>query len=154
MSARLFWPLFVVLAVWLQFLFPGMDFFAAGIILSLQRCKPRTVALLLAVSILIQEGAGPLAFGASVLRYGFLAGVYLAGKRLFQAQSPAFILLLGFALALLHFVILKTMTSLQTWVVLDQRIVLESMAMFVVFLVEWLLLSRIYNTLLPHASRY
>lgn len=154
MPARLFWPLFVVFAVWLQLLFPGMDFLAAGIILSLQREKPRTVVLLLAVSILIQEGAGPLAFGASVPRYGFLIAIFLVGKRLFQAHSPAFILLLGLALALLHFGSLKTMASLQTWVVSDQRIIVESMVLFFVFLVEWLLLSRIHSALHPYASRH
>lgn len=146
--------MFVIFAVWLQLLLPGMDFLAAGIILSLQREKPRTVVLLLAVSILIQEGAGPLAFGASVLRYGFLIAIFLVGKRLFQAHSPAFILLLGLALALLHFGSLKTMSSLQTWVVLDQRIIVESIVLFFVFLVEWFLLSRIHSALHPYAPRH
>lgn len=105
------------------------------------------------VCILIQEGAGPLAFGASVLRYGALIGFFLLGRTLFEAHSPAFILLLGIGFSAVHFLSLKTMSGLQDWAILDQRIFMESVLLFFVFLAEWFVLSRIYRMIAPHASR-
>ncbi len=150
---RLFWPLFVILAVWLQLLFPGMDFFAAGIILCLQREGVGKAAPLILVCILIQEGAGPLAFGTSVLRYGALIGFYLLGRNLFEVHSPAFILLLGLVFSVVHFFSLKTMAGLQVWSISDPRVLFESALLFIIFLVEWLLLSKAYRMFFPHATR-
>lgn len=150
----LFWSLFVVLAVWLQLLFPGMDFFAAGIMLCLQRGGGRSLVLLTLISVLIQEGSGPLVFGASLLRYGSLIGFFLLGRKFFDTYSPAFILLLGLVFAAVHYLSLKFMAGLQSWTILDQRILVESMLLFCVFLAQWYVLSRIYQMFFPHAPRY
>lgn len=130
-----------------------MDFFAAGIILCIQRQRAGAVALLLLVGILVQEGTGPLAFGTSILRYGVLVGFYLAGQRLFDEHSMAFALLVGAVFSITHYVSLKTMVALQDWVVLDLRILLECFLLFFVFLLEWALLSRIHRVVFPHAPR-
>lgn len=143
----------MVLAVWLQLIFPGMDFLAAGLILCLQREQAGKAAFLTLICILIQEGSGSLAFGASILRYGSLIGFFLIGQRLFQADSAAFIVLLGLVFSAMHFFTLKTMAGLQDWVILDHRLFLESGILFFVFLVEWFILFKIYLMFSPHASR-
>ncbi len=153
LAVWLFWPLFVVLAVWMQLVFPGMDFLAAGIVLCMQQERPGKVLLLTLVCVVIQEGAGPLAFGASALRYGTLVVFFLLGRKLFEAGSPAFILLVAGFFSVAHYLSLKTMAGLQSLVVLDQRIFVDSVLLFFVFLVEWLVLSRIYRMIVPHASR-
>lgn len=130
-----------------------MDFFAAGLILCLQQERPGRVALLALMCILIQEGAGALAFGASILRYGSLIGFFLVGQKYFESDSAAFILLLGIVFSTMHFFTLKIMALLQDWVILDHRLVMESGAIFLVFLIEWSVLSRIYRMVSPHASR-
>jgi len=151
--ARLFWPLFLVIAVWLQLLFPGVDFFAAGIMLCLQREGAGKVVLLTLVCVLIQEGSGFFAFGASILRYGSLIGLFLLGRKFFEAGSPAFILLLGMMFSGIHFFSMKTMAGLQDLVVVDHRLLMESVLLFFVFLSEWLVLTKIYRLSLAHVSR-
>lgn len=130
-----------------------MDFLAAGILLCLQKERAAKVAVLTLISILIQEGSGSLAFGASILRYGSLIGLFLIGRKLLEAESTPFILLMGLAFSAIHFFSLKTMAGLQAWVILDHRLVMESLVLFFVFLTEWLLLAKIYRLIRPHASQ-
>jgi hypothetical protein len=151
-AAWLFWLLFVVLAVWLQFIFPGMDFLAAGLVLCLQQERPGKVLLLAIICVLIQESTGPLAFGTSVLRYGALIVFFLLARRLFEANNPVLILILGGLFAVVHYLSLKTMTGLQSLVILDQRIFIDSVLLFFVFSTEWFVLSKIYQKIVLHAA--
>jgi len=130
-----------------------MDFFAAGIMLCLQQERPGKVLLLTLVCVLIQEGAGPLAFGASALRYSALIVFFLIGRKLFEARSLTFVLLLAGLFSVVHCLSLKTMAGLQSLVVLDQRVLMDSVLLFFVFLVEWLVLSKIYRMIVPHAPK-
>lgn len=121
--------------------------------LCLQRERPDKVLLLTLVCIVIQEGSGPLVFGASALRYGALIFFFLLGRKLFEARSPAFILLLGGLFSAVHYLSLKIMAGLQSLIVLDQRLFMDSVLLFFVFLIEWLLISRIYRMIVSHAPR-
>lgn len=150
---RIFWVVFFVSAVWLQLFFPGTDFFVPGIILCLQRERFTHVLMLLLLTLLVQEGSGALVFGAGGLRYGGLVGMYLVGRGLFEARSPAFILLLAAAFTLSHLVILQTMAGLQSMTIQAQRLFLESLALFVIIVPGWWLLDAVYRFISRHASQ-
>ena len=150
---RLLWVIFFILAVWLQLFFPGTDFFVPGIILSLQRERFSHALALILPALLIQEGAGSLVFGAGVLRYGGLVGMFLVGRGLFEARSPIFILLLAAAFALAQMIILHTMAGLQSMDIQGQRLILESLTMFATIIFGWWLLDSVYRSISRHASQ-
>ncbi|WP_051434661.1 hypothetical protein [Desulfonatronum lacustre] len=150
---RIFWVVFFVLAVWLQLFFPGTDFFVSGIILCLQRERFRHVLALILPALLIQEGAGALVFGAGLLRYGGLVGMFLIGRGLFEARSPVFILLLAAAFALAQMIILHTMAGLQSMNIQGQRLFLESLTMFATTVLGWWFLDAVYRFISRHASQ-
>lgn len=150
---RLFWVAFFLLAVWFQLFFPGTDFFVPGIILCLQRERFTNVLVLIFLALLIQEGTGSLVFGAGVLRYGGLVGMYLVGRGLFEARSPVFIPLLAAAFALSQIAILHTMAGLQSMDIQGQRLFLESVVLFVMVVLGWYLLDVVYRFTSRHASQ-
>jgi hypothetical protein len=147
---RSFWAFFVVLAVWLQLHYPGMDFFAPGILLCLQHERMDKVLLLTVLAVLIQEGSGPLVFGAGILRYGSLIALFVLGRNLFEVLSPVFILLLGLVLAFLNLAILHTMASLQSLIVPVARIATDSVFSLGVFFVGWSVLFCVYRMVAKH----
>ncbi|WP_051822654.1 hypothetical protein [Desulfonatronum thiodismutans] len=151
--ARVFWVVFFVLAVWLQLFFPGTDFFAPGVVLCLQRERFSHVLALILPALLIQEGTGALVFGAGLLRYGGLIGMFLVGRGLFEARSPVFILLLAAAFSLAQMIILHTMAGLQSMDIQGQRLLLESLTMFATIILGWWLLDAVYRFISRHASQ-
>ncbi len=152
-TTRVFWVVFFVLAVWLQLFFPGTDFFVPGVILCLQRERFSHVIALILPALLIQEGTGALVFGAGLLRYGGLIGMFLVGRGLFEARSPVFILLLAAAFSLAQMIILHTMAGLQSMDIQGQRLLLESLTMFATIILGWWLLDAVYRFISRHASQ-
>ncbi|TVR00769.1 MAG: hypothetical protein EA399_03550 [Desulfovibrionales bacterium] len=150
---RVFWTVFIVLAVWLQLFVPGSDFFASGIVLCLQQERFRRVLGLTLLAILIQEAPGALAFGAGVLRYGALIGIFFLGRSLFEPRSPVFILLLAIVFTILQLIILHTMAGLQSLSIYGQRLLLEGMIMFCMFVVGWWILDTVYRFATRYASQ-
>lgn len=148
-----FWVVFFVLAVWLQLFLPGTDFFVPGVILCLQRERFSHALALILPALLIQEGAGALVFGAGLLRYGGLIGMFLVGRGLFEARSPVFILLLAAAFALAQMIILHTMAGLQSMDIQSRRLFLESLTMFATIILGWWLLDAVYRFISRHASQ-
>ena len=95
MRVFLFWLTFTIIAIWGQYLLPGTDFLAAGLVVSMQE-QDRGRTLWLAVPwILLQEGMGNLAFGVMPMLYGALAIAFYCGRWLFEARNILFICLLG-----------------------------------------------------------
>ncbi|GAB6059607.1 hypothetical protein [Desulfonatronum parangueonense] len=142
---RIFWSLYFITAVWLQLFVSGMDFFVPGILLCLQQERLRHALFLVLLSVLIQEGTGPLVFGTSILRYGSLIGLFFLGRSFFESRSPIFIFFLIFAFTLLHLIILQTMAGLQSLTISSQRLLWESAFVFVTFLASWLILNACYR---------
>lgn len=150
---RIFWMVFIILAVWLQLFAPGMDFFVPGIILGLQRERFRYVILLLLLAILVQEGTGSLVFGAGILRYGGLVGMFYLGRCLFEGRSPLFILLMASAFTFWQIIVIHTMAGLQSMNILGQRLAWEGLLMFVTFLMGWWILDLGYRFVSRYASQ-
>jgi hypothetical protein len=109
----LWWALYCIAAMNLQLHFPGIDAMAPGIMLSCQEKRPRQTAWLCLVTILIQEGAGSLAFGNALLWYGSLLFFFFAGGLFFVTGSLFFVVLLALVLGAAHSGILYVTSSLQ-----------------------------------------
>lgn len=147
-----FWALFTLSGLWLQSFMPGVDFLAPGLVLSLQEERPRTTVVLGLIWLLLQEGAGSLAFGTVVLWYGALAGLFFFGHWLFEAKNFLFMVILGVCLGLLHFGLMQVMAQLQDWRVAPGRVLMEGVFQAVVFPVQWGLVYIIHNSL-PHNAQ-
>lgn len=154
MRSLLFWGLFTVAAVWGQYMVPGTDFFAAGLIVSLQE-QGRARSLWLALFwILLQEGMGSLAFGTIPLLYGVLFLGFHFGRWLFDPRNYLFICLLGLFFGIAQAWLGLTMATLQG-VLPDRTAVLTGAAVQVTLLpLEWALLFKLYeNYVKRHADR-
>ncbi|MFU2208882.1 hypothetical protein [Solidesulfovibrio sp. C21] len=149
-----FWVLFTVCGVWLENTIPGVDFLAPGLILAMQEEK-WTVPIWLGLAwLFIQEGTGSLAFGAGLLWYGGLAGLYFFGHWLFEARNFLFMFIVGLCLGAMHFVLINLMALLLDWTVPLERLLMESVMQALIFPVEWGLIYLIHRYLpdTPHAA--
>jgi len=148
----LFWGIFTLAGVWFENVIPGVDFLAAGFVLSIQE-ERWPVSLWLGIFwLFIQEGAGSLAFGSGILWYGALAGMYYFGHWLFEARNFLFMFILGVCLGILHFLLTQVMGALNDWTIITERVILECLLQALIFPVEWGLLFLIYNHLPEDAN--
>ena len=107
------WLLFITVALWMQHLAQGVDFLVLGLVLSLQEDKPIQSLWLILIFMFIQEGLGSLDFGAGILWYGFVVGLFVLGRWLFEVENVLFILLLGLFLGAWRFFLVYVFSSLQ-----------------------------------------
>ena len=136
--AFFWWGAYTVLAVWAQRAWPGIDFFAPGIILSLQEEETgKRTAILGVVWILIMEGAGSLPFGYGLAWYGLLAAFYFTGRWLFEARSILFMALLGLILGRLHPALIYGLSSLSNLKVVMRPVWIEGAVQAVAFPLIW-----------------
>jgi hypothetical protein len=142
-----FWALFTATGVWLQNVIPGVDFLAPGLILAMQEEKWTVPVWLGLVWLFIQEGTGSLAFGAGLLWYGALAGLYFFGHWLFEARNFLFMFILGLCLGSMHFLLINVMVLLQDQTIPLERLLMESGVQALVFPVEWGLIYLIHHHL-------
>lgn len=136
------WLCFTVLAVWGQYFFHGVDLLVAGLILSLQEEDAKQTLWLLAAWMLIQEGAGSLAFGHAILWYGAVLALFFLGRWLFEAENVLFILLLGLALGAWRYLLVQLMANLNDYAILDARLLRESLLQGLVIPPSWYLARR------------
>lgn len=113
MRQLMWWVVFCVTGIWLQSLFPGIDFLLVGLIVSLQEEKWLTAAWLCPFFIIIQEGAGSLAFGSSVLWYAGAVVAFFLGRALFDLHNYLFYGLFSLFLGVWFGLVLFVMTKLQ-----------------------------------------
>lgn len=136
----LFWLVYVILCVWGQRLIPGVDFFAPGVLHSLQEERGgQTLWLTLAV-LFIHEGTGTLVFGAALLWYTAVIVVYFIGRWLFDAGNILFVSLMGLVLGCVHFGLLTAMQSLQATPATRPDLLLESLIQALAFPLIWIVL--------------
>ncbi|MDR1124819.1 MAG: hypothetical protein LBM64_01985 [Deltaproteobacteria bacterium] len=94
----IWWAVYVVIAIWLQRLVPGLDALVPGLIICMKEKSQQQTVLFLIVCVLFQEGCGTLPFGSSIVWYGFAFACYYIGSWFFLVESRIFILLLSAAL--------------------------------------------------------
>ncbi|BAH73963.1 hypothetical protein [Solidesulfovibrio magneticus] len=149
-----FWTLLTLGGVWLQNIVPGVDFLAPGLILAMQEEKWTVPVWLGGIWLFIQEGTGSMPFGAGILWYGALAGLYFFGHWLFEARNFLFMLILGACLGAMHFLFINVMALLQDWSIYMDRLGVEAVQQALIFPIEWGLLYLIHHHLPgdPHAA--
>lgn len=99
------WLAFIILAIYLQALSPGLDVLAVGLIILLQEKNYRSMLWLLPLFCLIQEGTGTSPFGISIIWYGAIIFLFIAGQWLFEARNFIFVFLLSACLGVTYFVV-------------------------------------------------
>jgi hypothetical protein len=92
------WAAFIVTAVVLQAMFPGVDVFMAGLLILLQERDYKNMLWLAPLFIFLQEGMGTRVFGGSVLLYMTTAVFFRMGRWLFEVESFLFVVLLSVVL--------------------------------------------------------
>lgn len=149
----LWWTTYTVLGVWAHRTVPGIDFFAPGIILSLQNQGGRPTILLALVWILLIEGMGSLPFGYGLAWYGSLSAMYFVGRRLFEARSILFMGLIGLGLGVAHPVLTWGLSSLANLRVSLEPLVMQGCMQAVSFPLIWLLAGNLFPTRLKQDVR-
>lgn len=142
--AVLWWGVYTILGVWAQRTVPGIDFFAPALIVSLQEESGQRAAVLAVIWMLLVEGAGNLPFGYGLAWYGLLAAAYFTGRRLFEARSYLFMVLLGLWLGLLHPALIYALSFLADLDVSMRPILVQGGIQAVVFPVLWFLVDRFF----------
>jgi hypothetical protein len=145
MRLLLWWVLFTMAGVWLQSFVPGVDFLIPGIVICLQERLLVWGGWLALLWILLQEGTGSLAFGASLLWYGGLFGFYIGLRCYFESGNIVFIILLSALLSVWHFIVGVGLTSLQDIEISRTVLFNESLFQFIAFPAVWLAGSMLYR---------
>lgn len=154
MLGFVWWAVYCLVAVWLQYFFPGLDFLAPALVVSMQeeRWWRSTVWLLLA-AVLLQDGMGSLGFGYSLVWFGALVLAYQLGRRFFDPRSLGLMTLLGAFLGGLHFCLTFSLLHLEGMLFTPRRVVLESVAQFLIFPVLWYFLHKTFPARLKEDER-
>lgn len=122
------WAAYLAVGLGLQLNFPGIDALIPGIILSCQEQRLRQTLILCLTALLIQEGAGSLAFGSALLWYGSLLFFFFTGRVFFVTGSLFFVVLLALVLGITHVALLYVTSSLQGFSVDAYRLAQQAMA--------------------------
>jgi hypothetical protein len=142
--ALLWWGAYTLIGVWAQRTFPGIDFLAPGIIVSLQEESGQRTAVLAVIWILLMEGTGNLPFGYGLAWYGLLAAAFFAGRWLFEARSYLFMALLGLWAGALHPALVYGVASLANLEVPMRPIFIQGAIQAVAFPVIWFLADHFF----------
>ncbi len=144
MSAVVFWAVFSILGIWIQFFAPGLDALAPGLVISLQREHWSRTFWLLLTWILVQEGIGSQAFGGVFMLYALLIGAFILGCKIFDEANPLFMVLLGFGYGMVLILSRYILAGLQD-VVLPVRPLLEDyLIQSFYFVLAWFIAHRFY----------
>jgi len=142
--AILWWVGYTLIGIWAHRAMPGIDFFAPGIIISLQEQGGQRTLLLACIWMLLLEGAGNLPFGYGLAWYGSLTTLFFMGRWLFEGQSVLFIALLGIGMGLLHPALVSSLSSLANLTIPMRPVLLEGALQAVGFPLIWLLADTLY----------
>lgn len=109
----LWWATFIAGALIVQQFIPGVDALMPGFLLSLQEKRFRQTCVLFVLFVLIQEGAGSLSFGSSLLWYGGQVWLFHFCQRFFVDDNILFVLMLSIGLGLYHGLLTWFMCAVQ-----------------------------------------
>lgn len=109
----LWWFCFIVMAVCVQALAPGLDVLVVGLIILLQEEDYSDMIWLLPLFILLQEGMGTRHFGAILIWYAATIAIFRVGRWLFATDNFLFVFLLCACMGFAYFSIAWLMAPLQ-----------------------------------------
>lgn len=135
------WVCFIVLAIFIQELKPGLDVLVVGLIILMQEKNYRAILWLLPLFCFLQEGIGTSPFGASLMWYAAVIMAFIAGQWLFEARNFIFVFLLSACLGGVYFVTSWLMVQLQNIVFNLPDTIDKSLAQAIFMPLAWYLLS-------------
>ena len=141
MSQALFWFFYTIACIWLHSFLPGLDCFAPALIVSLHLKHYRTVFWLGPVWLLINEGVGSFAFGASLVWYTGLILFFFAVQVFFSSRHIYFVFVMALFAGLWQFFVYLSMVSLQELVVHEESLLANSVLTVTLFPVAWLVIQ-------------
>lgn len=133
----LWWALYIAGALIVQQNIPGVDALVPGFLLSLQERRHWQTFWLFILFVLIQEGAGSLSFGSSLLWYSGQIVLYRLSQRLFVADNILFVLMIAVSLGAYHGALVWFMSAVQKVPVEYAVILQESILQAVIIPVIW-----------------
>lgn len=107
------WLCFIVMAICVQSLAPGLDALVVGLVVMLQEEDYRDMLWLLPLFILLQEGMGSRPFGSVIVWYSATIVMFRIGRWLFDTKSFLFMFLLSACLGCVYFTVAWLMAPLQ-----------------------------------------
>lgn len=107
------WLCFIILAICVQALAPGLDALVVGLIILLQERDWRGMLWLLPLFVLLQEGMGTRPFGAVIVWYAATIVIFKLGRWLFETENFLFIFLLSACLGATYYGVAWLMAPLQ-----------------------------------------
>lgn len=150
-SNLLWWTGYIVAAIWLQKLVPGLDALVPALIICLQDRNKQQTVLFLLVCMFIQEGTGTLPFGASIIWYSTVVAAYYAGGWVFMGGNLLFVMVLSLAMGVSRAIIFFGMGLLQP-LPLDYRATYSIYVLQVLLTpIIWLLAVRVRAMTVKHA---
>ncbi|MDR1777542.1 MAG: hypothetical protein LBR31_06915 [Desulfovibrio sp.] len=109
----IWWSLFIVTAIAVQALLPGLDVLVVGLLILLQERDYKNLLWLAPLFIFLQEGVGTRFFGSSMLLYTVTTLFLRMGQWLFEVESFFFIVLLSACLVAPYYALDWLMAPLQ-----------------------------------------
>ena len=141
MPASIFWPVYTIACIWFQSFLPGLDCFAPALIVCLHLKHYRTVFWLGLIWLLINEGVGSFAFGASLVWYVGLILFFFAVQVFFSSRHIYFVFVVALFAGIWQFFVYFSMVNLQELVVQKETLLANSVLTVTLFPVVWLVIQ-------------
>ena len=142
----LWWAVYIVIALFLQQQFPGLDALTPGFLIALQQRKTGQTVWLFLLFTLIQEGAGNLDFGMAMLWYGGQIFIVHMSSRLFLAENILFVSVMSASLGAYYCVLFWLICALQDipldYMTLLRGGLIQAMGIPTIWGVTWLLMPK------------
>ena len=107
------WVCFIVIAICVQAIAPGLDVLVVGLIILLQEKDWRGMLWLVPLFVLLQEGMGTRPFGPVIVWYAATIVIFKLGRWLFETDNFLFIFLLSACLGAAYYGVAWLMAPLQ-----------------------------------------
>ncbi len=143
MSQAIFWPLYTIACIWLHSLVPGLDCFAPALIVCLHLKRYQSVFWLGLIWLLINEGVGSIAFGASLVWDAGLVLFFFAVQVFFSSRHVYFLFVLAVFAAGWHYVVFFSMLNLQELQVHKEALIMNSLLTACAFPLAWIVIQGI-----------
>lgn len=149
----IWWIAYFIFAIWMQKIMPGLDAMAPGLLICLQDRRPSQTIFFLLFCIVVQEGAGTLPFGASIVWYTFVACCYYIGSGFFVAGNISFIITISVGLGLGRLLMFFAMGSLQATPLDSKGLVFQCLAQVAATPVIWFIATFVRPEAVKNANR-
>ena len=120
------WAVFIIASIWAESLLPGVDLYAPALLVLLHMRRYTEALWLTPLGIILNEGAGSLAFGMSILWLGGLILLFSLLCLYLASSSLAFVLTLSVLAGVWQFAVAVFMTSLQELTVARQDLLVQA----------------------------